>query len=55
VVGRPVARWLVEAGDHRLERRHRRAASGQRRADGGRDDRLADAGVGAGDEQPAQG
>ena len=45
---------LVEPGDRRLERGHALAAGGQRRADRGGQHGLADAGVGAGDEEAAQ-
>ena len=55
MVAGPVARRLVEARHHRLEGRHRLAALHQRGADGRGQDRLAHAGVRAGDEQPAQG
>ena len=47
-------RRLVEAADGGLEDGHALAARPQRRGDRRRDDRLADLGAGAGDEEPAR-
>ena len=55
MVGRPVGIGrIVESGDERLDRPHRRAAAPQRRHDRGGDHGLAHPGVGAGDKAPAQ-